>query len=61
MLTLRYTLENLMLNDSAVYVCVANNSIGLEEQNFTLVVQGGQALNETFLLLIITVSWHSVA
>ena len=42
MLTLQYTLENLMLNDSAVYVCVANNSIGLEEQNFTLVVQGGQ-------------------
>ena len=47
MLTLQYTLENLMLNDSAVYVCVANNSIGLEEQNFTLVVQGGQTLNET--------------
>ena len=41
MLTLQYTLENLMLNDSAVYVCVANTSIGLEEQNFTLVVQGG--------------------
>ena len=40
--TLQYTLENLMLNDSAVYVCVANNSIGLEEQNFTLVVQGGK-------------------
>jgi len=38
--TVQYTLGNLMLNDSAVYVCVANNSIGLMEQNFTLVVQG---------------------
>ena len=56
MLTLRYTLENLMLNDSAVYVCVANTSIGLEEQNFTLVVQGGEIEH-----LIITAIWHSVA
>ena len=38
--TVQYTLGNLMLNDSGVYVCVANNSIGLMEQNFTLVVQG---------------------
>ena len=42
MLTLQYTLENLMLNDSGVYVCVANNSVGLREQNFSLVVQGGK-------------------
>ena len=40
MLTVQYTLGNLMLNDSGVYVCVANNSIGLVEENFTLVVQG---------------------
>lgn len=39
-LTVQYTLGNLMLNDSGVYVCVANNSIGLAEENFTLVVQG---------------------
>ena len=40
MLTLQYTLGGLMVNDSGVYVCVANNSIGTKEQNFTLVVQG---------------------
>ena len=39
-LTVQYTLGNLMLNDSGVYVCVASNPIGLVEQNFTLVVQG---------------------
>ena len=55
MLTLQYTLENLMLNDSAMYVCVANNSVGLRKQNFSLVVQGGQA-NETHSLIIITPS-----
>ena len=44
-LTLQYTLEDLMVNDSGVYVCVANNSIGTKEQNFTLVVQGESILN----------------
>ena len=39
-LTLQHTLQNLMVNDSAVYVCVANNSVGLKKENFTLVVQG---------------------
>ena len=43
-LTLQYTLEDLMANDSGVYVCVANNSIGTKEQNFTLVVQGESTL-----------------
>ena len=43
MLTLQYTLGNLMVNDSGVYVCVAGNFIGLREQNFTLVVQGEQS------------------
>ena len=45
MLTLQYTLEDLMVNDSGVYVCVANNSIGTKEQNVTLVVQGESTLN----------------
>ena len=45
MLTLQYTLGNLMVNDSGVYVCMANNSIRLREQNFTLVVQGESTLN----------------
>jgi len=43
-LLVMHTLENLMLDDSAVYVCVANNSEGLTEQNFTLQVQGRWAL-----------------
>ena len=38
----QYTLSDLMLSDSSdVFSCVANNSVGLREQNFTLVVQGG--------------------
>ena len=45
MLILQYTLGNLMVNDSGVYVCVAINPIGLSEQNFTLVVQGEWLLN----------------
>ena len=40
MLTLQYTLGGLMVNDSGIYACVAGNSIGLREQNFTLVVRG---------------------
>ena len=43
--TLQYTLWNLMVNESGVYVCVARNPIGLREQNFTLVVQGEWLLN----------------
>ena len=43
-LTLQHTLLNLMVNDSAVYICVANNSVGLKKQNFTLVVQGDEEL-----------------
>ena len=39
--SVRYTLRNLMLSDSFdVFFCVANNSVGLREWNFTLVVQG---------------------
>ena len=40
MLILQYTLGNLMVIDSGVYVCVARNPVGLREHNFTLVVQG---------------------
>ena len=39
-LLVMYTLQNLVLGDSGVYVCVASNSEGLTEQNFTLQVQG---------------------
>jgi len=39
-LSVMVTLQDLTLGDSAVYVCVANNSEGLTEQNFTLQVQG---------------------
>ena len=39
-LLVMYTLQNLVLGNSGVYVCVANNSEGLTEQNFTLQVQG---------------------
>ena len=49
-LTLQHTLQNLMVNDSAVYVCVANNSVGLKKQNFTLVVQGNDSSNWHMLL-----------
>ena len=39
--SMRYTLRNLMLSDSSdVFFCAANNSVGLREWNFTLVVQG---------------------
>ena len=45
MQSVRYTLNNLMLSDSSnVFFCVANNSVELREQNFTLVVQGRWAL-----------------
>ena len=54
MLILQYTLGNLMVNDSGVYVCVAINPIGLSEQNFTLVVQGEWLLNRMQALIIIT-------
>ena len=56
MLTLQYTLGNLMVNDSRVYVCVANNSIGTKEQNFTLVVQGESTLNMLALRIMTTPS-----
>ena len=40
--SVQYILSNLMLSDSDdVFSCVANNSVGLRERNFTLVVQGG--------------------
>ena len=43
--SVRYTLGNLMLSDSFdVFFCAANNSAGLRERNFTLVVQGGWTL-----------------
>ena len=53
--SVRYTLRNLMLSDSSdVFFCAANNSVGLREQNFTLVVQsrwtliGAQSLHVRF-------------
>ena len=54
MLILQYTLGNLMMNDSGIYVCVASNPIGLREQNFTLVVQGKWLPNRMQALIIIT-------
>ena len=40
--SVQYTLSNLMLSDSNdTFSCVANNSVELREQNFTLVIQGG--------------------
>ena len=45
MQSVRYTLSSLMLSDSDdVFICAANNSVGLRERSFTLVVQGGWAL-----------------
>ena len=45
MQSVRYTLSNLMLSDSDnVFICAANNSVGLRERSFTLVVQGGWTL-----------------
>ena len=45
MQSVRYTLRNLMLSDpDNVFICAANNSAGLRERSFTLVVQGGWAL-----------------
>ena len=45
MQSVRYTLKNLMLSDSDdVFFCAANNSVGLRERSFTLVVQGGWTL-----------------
>ena len=43
--SVRYTLGNLTLSDADnVFFCAANNSVGLRERNFTLVVQGGWTL-----------------
>ena len=51
MQSVRYTLRNLMLSDSFdVFFCAANNSVGLRERNFTLVVQGGWTLIGTQIL-----------
>ena len=45
MQSVRYTLSNLMLSDpDDVFICAANNSVGLRERSFTLVVQGGWTL-----------------
>ena len=45
MQSVRYTLRNLMLSDSDnMFFCAANNSVGLRERSFTLVVQGGWTL-----------------
>ena len=45
MQSVQYTLRNLMLSDPFdVFFCAANNSVGLRERNFTLVVQGEWAL-----------------
>ena len=51
MQSVRYTLSNLMLSDSDnVFICAANNSVGLRERSFTLVVQGGWTLIGTQIL-----------
>ena len=40
--SVQYTLSNLMLsNSNDTFSCVANNSVELRKQNFTLVIQGG--------------------
>ena len=52
MQSVQYTLSNLMLSDSDdVFSCVTNNSIGLREQNFTLVVQGGWTSTDFWIQL----------
>jgi len=43
-LSVVYRLRNLTLGNSGVYVCVASNSEGETEVNFTLLVQGRWAL-----------------
>ena len=59
MQSVQYTLSNLMLSDSSdVFFCVANNSVGLREQNFTLVVQGGWALIGTHSVCQILIVIH---
>ena len=46
----QYTLSNLMLSDSFdTFFCVANNSVELREQSFTLVVQGGWILTHFWI------------
>ena len=53
MQSVQYTLSDLMLSDSSdVFSCVANNSVGLREQNFTLVVQGGWTFTDSAILLL---------
>ena len=48
----QYTLSNLMLSDSFdAFFCVANNSVELREQSFTLVVQGGWILTHFWIQL----------
>ena len=50
----QYTLSNLMLSDSSdVFSCVANNSVGLRERNFTLVVQGGWTLTHSVCQILL--------
>ena len=49
-----YILSDLMLSDSDdVFSCVANNSVGLREQNFTLVVQGGWTLTHSVCQILL--------
>ena len=46
----QFTLSNLMLSDSFdTFFCVANNSVELREQSFTLVVQGGWILTHFWI------------
>ena len=50
----QYTLSDLMLSDSNdVFSCVANNSVGLREQNFTLVVQGGWTFTDSVCQILL--------
>ena len=50
----QYILSNLMLSDSYdVFSCVANNSVGLRERNFTLVVQGGWTLIDSVCQILL--------
>ena len=54
MQNVQYILSDLMLSDSDdVFSCVANNYVGLREENFTLVVQGGWTLTHSVCQILL--------
>ena len=54
MQSVQYILSDLMLSDSDdVFSCVANNSVGLREENFTLVVQGEWTLTHSVCQILL--------